>query len=61
MWWAHFKGYQKYLDKFWRADILEMTNLQTGKSTVIAWDNYQFQTDLSLNDFKPEKLAKMAR
>ena len=57
----HFKGYQKYLDKFWRADILEMTNLQTGKSTVIAWDNYQFQTDLSLNDFKPEKLAKMAR
>lgn len=57
----HFKGYQKYLDKFWRADILEMTNLQTGKSTVIAWDNYQFQTGLSLNDFKPEKLAKMAR
>ena len=57
----HFKGYQKYLDKFWRADILEMTNLQTGKSTVIAWENYQFQTDLSLNDFKPEKLAKMAR
>lgn len=57
----HFKGYQKYLDKFWRADILEMTNLQTGKSTVIAWENYQFQTNLSLNDFKPEKLAKMAR
>lgn len=57
----HFKGYQKYLDKFWRADLLEMTNLQTGKSTVIAWENYQFQTNLSLNDFKPEKLAKMAR
>ena len=57
----HFKGYQKYLDKFWRADILEMTNLQTGKSTVITWKNYQFQTNLSLNDFKPEKLAKMAR
>ena len=57
----HFKGYQKYLDKYWRADTLEMTNLQTGKSTVIAWENYQFQTNLSLNDFKPEKLAKMAR
>ena len=57
----HFKGYQKYLYKFWRADTLEMTNLQTGKSTVIAWENYQFQTNLSLNDFKPEKLAKMAR
>ena len=57
----HFKGYQKYLDKFWRADTLEMTNLQTGKSTVIAWENYQFQTNLSLNDFRPEKLARMAR
>ena len=57
----HFKGYQKYLDKYWRADTLEMTNFQTGKSTVIAWENYQFQTNLSLNDFKPEKLARMAR
>jgi len=57
----NFKNYQKYLEKFWRADILEMINLQTGKSTNIAWENYEFQTNLSVNDFNPEKLAKMAR
>ena len=57
----NFKSYQKYLDKFWRADLLEMNNLQTGKSTNITWENYEFQTNLSINDFNPEKLAKMAR
>jgi hypothetical protein len=57
----NFKNYQKYLEKFWRADILEMINLQTGKSTNITWENYEFQTNLSVNDFNPEKLAKMAR
>jgi hypothetical protein len=38
-----------------------MINLQTGKSTNITWENYEFQTNLSVNDFNPEKLAKMAR
>ena len=57
----NFKNYQKYLEKFWRAGILEMINLQTGKSTIITWENYEFQTNLSVNDFNPEKLAKMAR
>ena len=57
----NFNSYQKYLDQFWRADILEMKNLQTGKSTNITWENYEFQTNLSINDFNPEKLAKMAR
>ena len=56
-----FLGYQQYLDKFWRADILDMVNVQTGKSTSLQWNNYQFQQGLELSDFEPEKLKNASR
>ena len=56
-----FLGYQQYLDKFWRADILDMVNVQTGKSTSLQWNNYQFQQGLQLSDFEPEKLKNASR
>ena len=56
-----FSGYQQYLDKFWRAGVMEMMNLQTGKSTKLQWDNYQFQVGLSEKDFSPQSLPKAAR
>ncbi len=57
----NFSGYQQYLDKYWRANVMEMVNLQTGKSTKLQWENYQFQVGLSESDFSPQALPKAAR
>lgn len=52
-----YSGYQQYRNKYWRADKMEMRNLQNGKSTEIKFSNYQFQTKLSAADFDPQRLG----
>jgi len=42
-----FLDYQQYLDQYWRPGRMEMTNFQTGKSTTLAWPDYQFKTGLT--------------
>jgi hypothetical protein len=51
-----YKGYQQYLDKYWRADAFYMVNHQTGKSTDLLWTDYQFKTGLKESDFVKGKL-----
>ena len=51
-------GYQKYLDKYWRANEMFMVNLQTGKSTKLIWSNYKFQTGLTDKDFNKNSLKR---
>lgn len=53
-----FKDYKKYLDKFWRASTMEMVNHQTGKSTILKWHNYKFQTGLNDRDFTRNSLKR---
>lgn len=53
-----YSGYQQYLDKYWRADEMFMENHQTGKSTRLIWENYQFQTGLSDRDFNKNSLKR---
>jgi len=53
-----YSGYQKYLDKFWRADVMHMVNHQTGKSTTLTWSNYRFQTGLTDKDFNRNSLKR---
>lgn len=53
-----YSGYQKYLDKFWRADNMHMSNHQTGKSTTLSWNDYQFKTGLTDNDFNRNSLKR---
>jgi len=53
-----YTGYQKYLDKFWRADVMHMINHQTGKSTTLTWSNYQFKTGLTDKDFNRNSLKR---
>ena len=53
-----FNGYKKYLDKYWRADGMEMVNHQNGKSTQLRWSNYKFQTGLSDKDFTKSSLKR---
>ena len=53
---AHLKtltlgNYQQYLERYWRAGEMTMENHLTGKSTVLTWTDFQFQTDLDERDF----------
>lgn len=51
--------YQQYLDRHWRPGELIMTNHQTGKSTTLAFKNYQFQTGLQDADFSPSAISRI--
>ena len=53
-----YTGYQQYLQKFWRADVMHMVNHQTGKSTTLSWSNYQFKTGLTDKDFNRNSLKR---
>ncbi|MCK5226358.1 MAG: outer membrane lipoprotein-sorting protein [Planctomycetes bacterium] len=53
-----YKGYKQYLDKYWRADEMNMVNHQTGKSTKIIWSNYKFQTGLTEKNFNKNSLKR---
>ena len=46
-----FGDYQRYLDRYWYAAEMTMVNHLTGKSTVLAWSDFRFGTDLDGRDF----------
>ena len=53
------EDFRKYLDRFWRAGNISMTNHLTGKSTVLNWKDYEFGTDLDLDDFTQTALRRV--
>jgi len=53
------EGYKKHLDKFWRSSKVTMTNLLTGKGTVLQWSDYKFGTDLNAKDFTRTALKRI--
>ncbi|WP_428034542.1 outer membrane lipoprotein-sorting protein [Amphritea sp.] len=53
-----FKGYQQYLNRYWRADLQQMQNHQNGKSTELKWSGYQFQAGLDDSDFNKNTLKR---
>ena len=54
-----YTGYQQYLGHYWRADVLHMTNHQTGKSTILQWENYSFKTGLTERNFDKNSLKRI--
>lgn len=54
----HFGVYKQYLGKYWRAHEQVMNNHQNGKTTLLALNNYQFQTGLSTKDFNKTSLKR---
>ena len=50
--------WNQYLDQYWRPGMMNMLNHQTGKSTSLAWTNYQFNTGLSERDFDRNTLKR---
>ena len=53
------KGYQKYLNKYWRADEYNMVNHQNGKSTRLEFSDYKFNVGLNENDFTKNALKRV--
>jgi hypothetical protein len=51
-------GYKQYLGQFWRPDEMFMENHQTGKSTILKWENYQFKTGLTDKNFSRNSLKR---
>jgi outer membrane lipoprotein-sorting protein len=54
-----FKGYKKYIDKFWRADEMNMVNHQNGKSTQLEFSDYKFKNGLKEKDFTKNSLKRI--
>lgn len=55
-----YDDYKQYLNKFWRPNVMNMVNHQSGKSTALKWSNYNFKTGLKDSDFNRNTL-KAAR
>ena len=53
------KGYQKYLDQYWRAHEMYMINHQTGKNTLLQWSKFKFNTGLTSRDFDKNSLKRV--
>ena len=51
-------GYQRFLDQYWRPELMAMVNHQTGKSTDLVWSDYQFRVGLDEADFDRSSLAR---
>ena len=49
---------KQYLNQFWRPSEMIMINHQTGKSTILSWENYQFKTGLNDKDFSRNSLKR---
>ncbi len=54
-----FSDYRQFLDQYWRAHSMYMENHQTGKSTLLTWSDYEFQTGLSDRDFNRSNLDRV--
>jgi hypothetical protein len=53
-----YENYRRYLDKYWRADIFKMENHQTGKSTNLLFDTWEFRLGQSASLFTPARLKR---
>lgn len=53
-----YSGYELYKNKHWRASKFVMSNLQTDKETTLEFSNYDFNAELSENDFSQAALKR---
>jgi len=54
-----FKNYRQYLGKYWRAHKMFMQNHQTGKSTKLLWEKYQFGSGFTARDFSKNTIKRI--
>ncbi|NIO42905.1 MAG: outer membrane lipoprotein-sorting protein [Burkholderiales bacterium] len=53
-----FSDYRQYLDQYWRAHDMHMANHQTGKTTRLMYDQFQFRSGLTDKDFTQNRLKR---
>ncbi|MCF6252001.1 MAG: outer membrane lipoprotein-sorting protein [Methylococcaceae bacterium] len=53
-----YNSYQQYLDQYWRADKMLMTNHITGKNTLLLWENYKFRNNFTDRTFDRNSLKR---
>ncbi len=53
-----FDDFRQYQDQYWRAHTQLMENHQNGKSTLLEWSDYEFDTGLTDNDFNKNSLKR---
>jgi outer membrane lipoprotein-sorting protein len=51
------RGFRLYDNKYWRADEMRMSNVQTGKETLLEWSHYEFGSRWNEFAFDPQRLA----
>ncbi len=51
--------YKQYKGKFWRAGKMHMTNNQSGKQTILYWEDYAFAVGLKDRDFQKNVLKRI--
>ena len=54
-----YENYQRYLDKYWRAHLLKMKNHQSGKSTDLLTDTWEFRLGQQPSLFTPARLKRV--
>tara|TARA_B110000014_G_scaffold223400_1_gene181046 strand:- start:2272 stop:3054 length:783 start_codon:yes stop_codon:yes gene_type:complete len=54
----YFRGFNKYLNKFWRPSEIEMINHQTKKSTTLLMEDMVFQNGFTERDFSQNSLKR---
>ncbi|MCK4951863.1 MAG: outer membrane lipoprotein-sorting protein [Gammaproteobacteria bacterium] len=53
-----FKNYKQYLNQYWRPNVMEMLNHQSGKSTTLNWKDYKFKVGFTNRDFDRNSLKR---
>lgn len=53
-----FEDYALYLDRYWRPARMRMQNHQSGKETLLVWQDYVFRTGLTARDFDQSRLKR---
>lgn len=56
-----YTGYELYKNKFWRAGTFEMKNIQSNKETRLEFSNYNFEVNLSADDFTQVALKRAGK
>lgn len=56
-----YSDYELYKDKFWRAGKFNMVNHQSNKETLLEFNNYNFEANLSDEDFTQVALKRAGK
>jgi len=54
----NYSDYKLYKDKFWRAGTFKMVNHQSNKETILNFSDYNFNANLTDDDFSQAALQR---